>query len=229
MRKATKSTRCLGVLLTDGKDESIPAESPEIQPAEKPEGVTAQEGEAKGPKKESRRERLKAAEATAEENYERFLRVTADFENYKKRMEREKNDFRKFANESLVREILPIVDNLERALATRHGSNEDALEGLRQGVEMTLKGLIDGLQKFGVVPVEALEMPFDPNFHQAVSQEESERYPENTVCQELQKGYVLNDRLIRPSMVVVSKKPDSKGEVQSEPPEGESEIKVTVH
>jgi molecular chaperone GrpE len=215
--------------LTDGKDQSIPTESPDTEPVAKPDGVTAEEGEAKGLKKESRRERLKAAEARAEENYQRLLRVTADFENYKKRMEREMNDFRRFANESLVREILPIVDNLERALETRHGSNEDAIGGLRQGVEMTLKGLMEALQKFGVVPMEALEKPFDPNFHQAVSQEESERYPENTVCQELQKGYVLNDRLIRPSMVVVSKKPDSKGEVQSEPPEGESEIKVTVH
>jgi molecular chaperone GrpE len=198
-------------VLTDGRDESPSTESPETEggAAEKPEGDPPKKGKQGGPKKESLRERLKAAEAKAEEHYERFMRVTADFENYKKRMDREMNDFRKFANESLVKEILPIVDNLERALAAQEGSNEVALEGLRQGVEMTLKGLVDGLKKFGVVSVEALEKPFDPKFHQAVSQEASEKYPENTVCHELQKGYLLNDRLLRPAMVVVSKKPDA--------------------
>ena len=203
--------------MTDGRDESPSTEFPETEQgaAEKPEGDPPKMGKKGGPKKERLRERLKAAEAKAEENYERFMRVTAEFENFKKRMEREMNDFRKFANESLVKEILPIVDNLERALAAQHGNSEDALEGLRQGVEMTLRALIDGLKKFGVVAVEALEKPFDPSFHQAVSQEESEKYPANTVCHELQKGYLLNDRLLRPSMVVVSKKPDaSKVEVK---------------
>ncbi|MDY6988553.1 MAG: nucleotide exchange factor GrpE [Thermodesulfobacteriota bacterium] len=199
--------------------------SPEAEPAVKPDGDTAQ----KGRKKERLRDRLKTAEAKAEENYERFLRVTADFENYKKRIERETNDFRKFANESLVKEILPIVDNLERALSARHGTNEDALGGLRQGVEMTLKGLMDGLKKFGVVPLEAMDKPFDPSFHQAVSQQESETCPENTICQELQKGYMLNDRLIRPAMVVVSKKPDTGVDVKSKSLEDGPEAKTTVH
>ncbi len=179
--------------------------------------------------KESLEERLKAAEKKAETNYEHLLRVTADYENYKKRMEREMNDFRKFANEALIKEILPIVDNLERALGIEYEKDLDAFEGIREGVEMTLKGLRDSLKKFGVVPVEALEKPFDPNFHHAVSQEESEKYPENTVTQELQKGYMLGDRLLRPPMVVVSKKPDDKVKEKSIGPEDESKTKITVH
>jgi molecular chaperone GrpE len=152
---------------------------------------------------------LEAAQAKAEENYDRLLRITAEFENYKKRSQREMDDFRKFANETLIKEILPIVDNLERALAIEHVGTEEAVEGLKEGVKMTLQGLTDTLKRFGVTPVESKGEPFDPNIHQAVSQEESEQFPDDTVSKELQKGYMLNDRLLRPSMVVVSKKPDA--------------------
>jgi len=155
-------------------------------------------------------EQLEAAETKADENYDRFLRVTAEFENFKKRSQREIADYRKFANESVIKEILSTVDNLERALAIQKGGTED-FEGLRHGVEMTLMGLMDTLQRFGVSPLKSHGKPFDPNVHQAVSQEESEQHPDNTVSQELQKGYMLNDRLLRPSMVVVSKNPDVKG------------------
>jgi molecular chaperone GrpE len=152
---------------------------------------------------------LEAAQAKAEENYDRLLRITAEFENYKKRSQREMDDFRKFANETLIKEILPIVDNLERALAIEHVGTEAAVEGLKDGVQMTLQGLTDTLKRFGVTPVESEGKPFDPNVHQAVSQEESKQLPDDTVSKELQKGYMLNDRLLRPSMVVVSKKPDA--------------------
>jgi molecular chaperone GrpE len=152
----------------------------------------------------------------------------AEFENYKKRMEREMNDYRKFANESLVKEILPIIDNLEKALQVSDDQNGKSLGGLKEGVEMTLKGLLTGLEKFGVVPINALEEPFDPNFHQAVMQEESTEHSDNTVIQELQKGYLIGDRLLRPAMVVVSKKPDSKPEVKSEDPEDAYKVDVTI-
>ena len=174
-------------------------------------------------------ENLESAEKKAEENYDRFLRVTAEFENYKKRAEREMNDFRKFANGSLVKEILPVVDNLERALEAECDQNEDAVKGLREGIEMTLKGLLDALEKFGVVAMDTLKKPFDPNFHQAVSQEETDRQPDNTVSREFQKGYILNERLLRPAMVVVSKKPTPE---EAPPAEDKgkktSKIKVTV-
>lgn len=173
-------------------------------------------------------ERLRAAESKAKENYDRALRVMAEFENYKKRAERDQNDFRKFANESLIKEILPIIDNLERALEIPDGENEKTFQGMREGVEMTLKGLLDSLKKHGVVPIESLDRPFDPRFHHAVMQEESERRPDNTVSQELQKGYIMHDRLLRPAMVVVSKKPGSKPDAESEDSENAHKIDVTV-
>jgi molecular chaperone GrpE len=171
---------------------------------------------------------LKAAEVRAEENHDRLLRVTAEFENYKKRAERDINDFRKFANESLIKEILPIVDNLERALESPEGDSEAASGSMREGVEMTLKGLLSCLKKYGVVPIESLEKPFDPNFHQAVMQEESEARPDNTVSQELQKGYMMQDRLLRPAMVVVSKKPASKSDAKLRSSKDAHKVEVRI-
>lgn len=213
--------------MTDSNDEQVDVETSETQQGEP---TKADEGEQtkKKLRKQSRRERLKAAEARAQESHERLLRVTAEFENSKKRNEREMSNFRKFANESLIKEILPIVDNLERALATPYEQNEESFNAFRQGVEMTLKGLLDSLKTFGVVLVEALERPFDPHFHQAVSQEESDRYPEGTVTKELQKGYMLRDRLLRPAMVLISKRSDAKARVESEDLEDEDETEVTI-
>ena len=206
--------------------------SGETEVAEKLEGGASEKAKKGSAEDESLEERLRVADARAEENYDRLLRITAEFENYKKRMEREMNDFRKFANESLIKDILPIVDNLERALEIRYGNNEKAFHNMLEGVQMTLKGLLGSLEKFGVVPIESLEKPFDPNFHQAVMQEESEGHPQNTVSKELQKGYMMSDRLLRPAMVVVSKKPDSIPQGKSEDPESEDKdehkIDVTI-
>lgn len=211
--------------MTDSKNGHISSEA-----AEESDKDTSKPAKKKNFRKQSLKERLEAAEKKAESNYERLLRMTAEFENYKKRSEREMNDFRKFANESLIKEILPVVDNLERALDTRNETNSDALEGIREGVEMTLKGLKDSLKKFGVAPMDALGKPFDPNFHQAVSQEEREGYAENTVSKELQKGYMLSDRLLRPSMVVISKMPGVKVEVRppADADEDEDESKIEI-
>lgn len=148
--------------------------------------------------------KLAEMEAEAKETYDRFLRVSAEFENYKKRSTREMNDFRKYANESIVRELLPVVDNLQRALtlsSAEDGSKADIIEG----VELTLKEILKVLEKFNVKPIEAVDQAFDPNFHQAVMQKESENHPEQTVIEELQKGYMIHDRLLRAAMVVVSK------------------------
>ena len=213
--------------MTNSKKEPVSGESSETEVAEKLDGDTSKQAKKKPPRKETLQEHRKAEEAKAEENYERLLRVTADFENYKKRMEREMNDFRRFANEALIKDILPIVDNLERAIAIPYEkNNEEASRGMREGVEMTLKGLMDSLKKFGVVQIETLEKPFDPNFHQAISQQESGQYPENTILEEFQKGYMLGDRLLRPAMVIVSKKPDTKVEVKSKSSKDEPKTKV---
>jgi len=156
-------------------------------------------------------ERLESMEQEAKEAYDRFLRLSAEFENFKKRSDREVSDFKKFANESLLKEILPVVDSLQLALESSGEGNIPA-GGLQEGVELTLKEMLRVLEKFSVKPIEALEKPFDPSLHQAVMQEESDLHDEQTVIRELQKGYRIHDRLLRPSMVVVSNKTNTKQE-----------------
>ena len=138
------------------------------------------------------------------EAQERVLRTAADAENFKKRLQREKEEQTRYANESLMRELLPVIDNLERALEHSEAGADQG--GLLEGLNMTLKGLLDTLTRFGCTPVEAAGKPFDPNFHEAVSQEESADHEPNTVLRELQKGYMLKERLLRPAMVLVSKR-----------------------
>ena len=150
--------------------------------------------------------RCEMAEQESKQNYERLLRVSADFENFKKRSFRETDDFRKYANELLLLELLTVVDNLERAIQSTSGENNEA-GCVIEGVEMTLKALLKIFERFSVKLIEAVGKPFDPNFHQAMMQEASDLYPENTIISEFQKGYMLHDRLLRPSMVVVSKGP----------------------
>jgi molecular chaperone GrpE len=147
---------------------------------------------------------LSAAEKQAQDNYDRLLRVMAEFENYKKRTAREMRDVVKYANEKIAKELLTVVDNLERAIASAsvHCPPEDPLV---QGVELTLNETLKLLERHKVFPVKALGQPFDPNFHQAMMQEEVEDKPPNTVVKELQKGYMIHDRLLRPSLVAVSR------------------------
>jgi len=147
-------------------------------------------------------EKLSAAEQQVQESHDRFLRTAAELDNFRKRKEREISDLRKYANQALLRELLGVVDNLERALTSARESGHP--EALMEGVEMTMKELLKIFDQFGVKPIEALEQPFDPNHHEAVMQEPSDAFPANTVIKELQKGYLLRDRLLRPAMVVVS-------------------------
>lgn len=149
---------------------------------------------------------LESVKQEAQDNYDRFLRVSAELDNLRKRTARDKEDFRKFAVESVVKDLLPVVDNLERAIHSSDSTEQD-VEGLVEGVDLVLKDLLKVFDKFGVKPIESLEKPFDPTFHQAVMQEESPDQPNNTVISELQKGYLIHDRLLRPAMVVVSRIP----------------------
>jgi len=157
------------------------------------------------------KEKLESKEQETKETYDRFLRLSAEFENFKKRSERQMIDFKKFANESLLKEMLPVVDNLQLALESLK-EKEDSGGGLHEGVELTLKEMLKILQRFGVEPIEAMEKPFDPSVHQAIMQEESDKHDEQTVIRELQRGYTIHDRLLRPSMVVVSKKTSTNQE-----------------
>jgi molecular chaperone GrpE len=148
-------------------------------------------------------QKLAAAESEAKESYDRLLRASAELENFKKRKEKEMADFRKFANESLLKELLSVADNLERAIEMPQGEVGEAQ--IVEGVDLTLKELLKIFQKFGVQSIDALGEAFDPAFHQAMMQQEVTDQPDNIVIQELQKGYVIHDRLLRPAMVVVSK------------------------
>ena len=148
--------------------------------------------------------KLKTAQEESRETYDHLLRVSAEFENYKKRSAREMDEFRKFANESLIKEMLSVVDNIERAINSCNDANQTN-SGLVEGVNITLKEILKIFEKFNVKPVESLKKNFDPNFHQAVMTEETDDYAEHTVINELQKGYMMHDRLLRPAMVVVSK------------------------
>lgn len=147
-------------------------------------------------------EKLAAAEATAAANWDKFLRERADLENFRKRTQKEKEEILKYGNESLIAEILPAVDNLERALDHIDAENRDPVI---VGIRMTLDMLTAALKKFGVTRIAAEKGgAFDPALHQAMAQVESE-LPANTIAEVLQAGYLLNERLLRPAMVMVSK------------------------
>jgi len=149
-------------------------------------------------------EQLAAKEKECRENWDRFLRERADLENYRKRVNREKEELLNYGNKSLIEEILPVVDSLERALA--HAS-EDGLDALVEGIRMTHGMLLAALKKFGVTAVETTGAAFDPAFHQAMAQVPTDQYPVNTVVEEYQKGYLLKERLLRPAMVTVAVAP----------------------
>ncbi|MCE5244689.1 MAG: nucleotide exchange factor GrpE, partial [Desulfobacteraceae bacterium] len=142
-------------------------------------------------------EALAAKDEEIKSLQDRVLRAAAEMENTRKRLEREKSEGICFANESLLRDLLPIVDNLERAIV--HGEEEGNFQALLEGVRLTLKSFGDTLGKYGCKVFESMGKPFDPNFHEAVMQQESSEHPEKTVVQEFQKGYTLKDRLLRPA------------------------------
>ena len=146
---------------------------------------------------------LEAKDAECRNAHDKYLRLAAEFDNYKRLSQRDQRDQIKFGNEQLLKELLPVVDNLERAIksAKDNGSND----ALIQGVELTLKQLAGILTKFGVTPVESVGRPFDPTTQQAVAQVESDMVPEHNVVEEFQKGYLLHDRILRAAMVSVSK------------------------
>lgn len=157
-------------------------------------------------------EEVKEENAEASENQEKeksdaeeealntkYLRLMADFQNFKRRTEKEKNDIYAFANEKIISELLNVIDNFERALAAG-----DAEDSFVKGMELILKQLLDVLEKAGTSEIAALGEDFDPNFHNAVMMEDSSEYESGKVTEVLQKGYILNNRVIRPSMVKVA-------------------------
>lgn len=174
--------------------------SPEMDVKEEP---TANDA-ARDPLQDDLAAELTAAKQEAQQHYDRLLRVSADFENYKKRTAREMQDLAKYANERLLNELLGVVDNLERAItsAARNCAPDDPL---LTGVNLTLSETLKILERHQVKQIHSIGEPFDPNFHQAMMQEEVADQPPNTVVKELQKGYLIHERLLRPALVAVSK------------------------
>ncbi len=151
---------------------------------------------------------IEVASAEASTNWDLYLRERADLENARKRHQRDKEDALRFANDRLLKEMIPVLDNLERAVE-HAGQDNDNNQGLLEGVNMTINQFRKALEDFGVKPINAIGVDFDPNLHQAMGQVESAEQAPNTVVSEFQKGYLLHDRLLRPSLVMVAKTPTS--------------------
>jgi molecular chaperone GrpE len=211
------------------KDESL---DPELDPVVPPEqGVSdeelqrlaqaAEEEEAAGSlAKEIENLAIALDERTKEaaEANEKYLRTYADFENYRKRVQRDQAEFKKYANEQMALELLTVVDHL--SLAIKHANEAGGGEGLQQGVEMVYKQFRDVLEKFGIVPFKAEGEPFDPSMHDAMMQVETADVPENTVVQVFQDGYLYHEKVLRHAKVGVSKR--SAG-AAAEPPSAAAE------
>jgi molecular chaperone GrpE len=135
----------------------------------------------------------------------RYLRLYAEFENYKRLAQRDQQDYTRFAAEKVLKELLPIVDNLERAVSHARGAQADA--SIVDGMALIVRQFHDALRKNGCEPIEAVGKPFDPAFHQALAQVESTEHEADTIVEEAQRGYLLHGRILRPSLVTVSKKP----------------------
>jgi molecular chaperone GrpE len=152
-------------------------------------------------------EELKSRAAKADENWDRLLRTTADFDNFKKRAAREKIEAAQYASFSLLQKLLPVLDNFEMALTAAQTAQGDKLASFQSGVVMIQQQLKNALTETGLEEIDAAGQVFDPNFHEAISQVESADVPEGHVVQQLRKGYKVKDRLLRPATVIIAKKP----------------------
>lgn len=159
------------------------------------------------------KQEVEEAREEAKKNWDLYLRERADLENARKRHQRDREEAIRFANDRLLKEMVPVLDNLERAVGHAEQGNDDS-QGLLEGVNMTINQFRKVLEDFGVKPINALGEDFDPNLHQAMGQVESKEQAPNTVVSEFQKGYLLHDRLLRPSLVMVAKAPTGEKEDQ---------------
>jgi molecular chaperone GrpE len=150
---------------------------------------------------------LKERAAKADEHWDRLLRTTADFDNFKKRAAREKQEAIKFANENLLQKLIPVLDSLDMALTAAQANQAEGGQSLQAGFSMIGQQLKSALADAGLEEVDATGKHFDPNLHEAVSQKETAEVPEGQVVQQLRKGYKLRERLLRPATVIVAKHP----------------------
>ena len=202
-------------MVTKTDDNQNDAEPEEIVDADQESEETAieeeniEEGKELSPL-EQLNEKIRLKDEELANQKDTFLREKAELENFKKRLTKEKEDFVQFANERLLKELIQIEDNLERALEVPNAT----FESLKEGVEMIQKQFTAFLKNQKAEPIEALGKPFDPNLHEVLNQQESEEHEENTVIQEYSKGYTLNGRILRPTKVVIAKKPVKNKETE---------------
>jgi molecular chaperone GrpE len=182
-----KSCEAAAEAVADGKGDSPSAEELALQLAEK--------------------------EKERQELYDRLLRTMAEFDNYKKRVAKDKEDLTRYGNEKLVRELLPVIDNFERALEQARNSPDQ--KALQEGITMILRQFVTALEKFGVKEFFSVGQVFDPNKHEAMTHQESAEHEENTIMAEFQKGYNLHDRLLRAAMVAVAKRPAEEADASA--------------
>ena len=182
--------------IEEGADEAEEVKAEEAE--EKAEGEAAEEAEKEEKENKAEEEAKKAEEAESE----RYMRLMAEFQNFKKRAAREKSDIHAYANEKIVGELLPVLDNFERALDAEGGD----LEAYAKGMQLIFEQLKTALENAGLEEINAMDETFDPNVHNAVMTDNLEDKEDGTITKVLQKGYKLKDKVIRPSMVAVNKK-----------------------
>ena len=153
--------------------------------------------------------KLEEKEKEAATNYDKYLRAVAELDNYRKRAAREKTDIIKYGNEELIKDILPFIDSLDRAL--EHDTGD--VQAFKEGIALIKEQLLNCLKKHGVERIETAGMDFDPNFHEALMQMESDQHEDNKIVSEMEKGYLLNGRLLRPSRVCVCKKTNKENDI----------------
>lgn len=197
------------IKIEDGKDEAEEVKAEEAKAEEKvPEEVPEEEapeetaGEDKAGGAEAAEKAAADEKAAAEAESERYMRLMAEFQNYKKRAAKEKTDTLQYANEKIVSDLLPVIDNFERALATE----TDDLEGYAKGMQLIFEQFMKALENAGVEEIKAMDEDFDPNVHNAVMTDNIEDKDDGKITKVLQKGYKLRDKVVRPSMVAVNKK-----------------------
>ncbi|HJL16094.1 MAG TPA: nucleotide exchange factor GrpE [Sandaracinaceae bacterium LLY-WYZ-13_1] len=185
----------------DSQDAEEPEEAHPDGDEASPEGAeTAEGGEGS---------ELEALRAERDKVKDQLLRTAADFDNYRKRARKDVEQAERRGKEEVLRELLPIIDNLERAVAASADAKD--VEAVRDGVQMVLKGFDDTASRIGLTRVESVGQRFDPNVHDAFQQQETDEHPPGTIVAEYQPGYMLGDRLLRPAMVVVARKPAEGG------------------
>lgn len=199
MKKSKKEHTDKECLPSEAPPEATPADTigaEDHAPENGPVSLSAEELEA-----------LTAAAAKAEEHWNTLLRTTAEFDNFRKRATREKEEAVRYANQALLERLLPVMDSFDMAVTAADAKDGENSQSLKEGINMVLQQFQTVLTKAGLEEIDAHGKPFDPNLHEAVSQLETDEYEEGLVAHQLRKGYLLKERLVRPSSVVVAKKP----------------------